>query len=329
MNRERIYAQDDSHSLVIKMSGPKVGEGRLAAADLAEIIRLTQQALKRIGQVLYGQESFGKGRKFKDIEKQCELYVVSWEKGSAVVALELAEPPSQSDIFGHIGEQSLKAFVGGIESIAGVSTKLEALPAGFDTGVLQTCESLGRVLDHGIDGITFHTPNGAVSKQAVYDKPVRQSMRHLLKYPVTVSETFKVGRLEVLNGHGKLAGKLWETGGKKWLCHFREEHFELLAGLWMKNVKLAGQAITEEGKEPIFNVNSIMPLEGGTATGYVAESAAFWESTSLDVLVENQGVAPADNLDQISALWPADDDPDDLLNYIMRERQERRTLLRA
>lgn len=64
---------DNSPKLMIKVAGPKVGEARLAASDLAEIVRRTQQALQRIGQVLYGQESLGRGRKKRDIEELCQF----------------------------------------------------------------------------------------------------------------------------------------------------------------------------------------------------------------------------------------------------------------
>jgi hypothetical protein len=45
---------------------------------------------------------------------------------------------------------------------------------------------------------------------------------------------------------------------------------------------------------------------------------------SLDELAYQQGVLPAYNLDSISALWPVDDDPDELLKYILTERSNRR-----
>ena len=38
------------------------------------------------------------------------------------------------------------------------------------------------------------------------------------------------------------------------------------------------------------------------------------ESSLLNDLIQQQHVSPIDNLDEISRLWPADDDPDLLLN---------------
>jgi hypothetical protein len=48
------------------------------------------------------------------------------------------------------------------------------------------------------------------------------------------------------------------------------------------------------------------------------------QSISLEELAERQGVSAVSDLDEISALWPADDDPDQLLHHILRERTERR-----
>jgi len=53
--------------------------------------------------------------------------------------------------------------------------------------------------------------------------------------------------------------------------------------------------------------------------------ADFWESIPLEELAEQQGVSAAYDLDEISALWPADDDPDQLLRYLLAERSGRRT----
>ncbi len=43
----------------------------------------------------------------------------------------------------------------------------------------------------------------------------------------------------------------------------------------------------------------------------------------LGQLIAEQGVEPIDDLDQLAALWPADDDPDALMKYVLSERQAR------
>lgn len=49
------------------------------------------------------------------------------------------------------------------------------------------------------------------------------------------------------------------------------------------------------------------------------------EATELDLdrLIAEQGVTPIDDLDGLAALWPADDDPDALMNFVLSERRAR------
>ena len=49
-------------------------------------------------------------------------------------------------------------------------------------------------------------------------------------------------------------------------------------------------------------------------------------ATALDELIQQQGVAAVSNLDELSDLWPGDDDPDHLMRYVLEERAERRQL---
>lgn len=135
----------------------------------------------------------------------------------------------------------------------------------------------------------------------------------------------KVGRLEELNGHLKLTGRLWEANGTKWICHFKAEHVTCLSDAWMHNVKLTGRPILKEGKEYGLEVDSITILdEENSKETRDTEDASFWRSLSLEELAIQQGVTAAEDLDAISALWPTDDDPDELMAHITRERGERR-----
>ena len=56
----------------------------------------------------------------------------------------------------------------------------------------------------------------------------------------------------------------------------------------------------------------------------MTRAVPFWKTISLEELAEQQGVSAADDLDEIAALWPADDDPDELLQHLLVERTERR-----
>lgn len=49
-----------------------------------------------------------------------------------------------------------------------------------------------------------------------------------------------------------------------------------------------------------------------------------WQSLSLEELAAQQGVKPVEDLEELATLWPRDDDPDELLRFILAERTERR-----
>lgn len=53
-----------------------------------------------------------------------------------------------------------------------------------------------------------------------------------------------------------------------------------------------------------------------------------WTSISLERLAALQGIQPVNDLDEISALWPVDDDPDRLFAHILEERSARRGVVR-
>ncbi len=48
------------------------------------------------------------------------------------------------------------------------------------------------------------------------------------------------------------------------------------------------------------------------------------EVALLSQLIDQQHVSPVNDLDELSRLWPADDDPDLLLEYVLNERTEQR-----
>ena len=56
---------------------------------------------------------------------------------------------------------------------------------------------------------------------------------------------------------------------------------------------------------------------------------SFWSSLSLSELAEAQGIAPVDDLEALAALWPSDDDPDELLAHVLADRAARRRMVRS
>ena len=61
---------------------------------------------------------------------------------------------------------------------------------------------------------------------------------------------------------------------------------------------------------------TIQTLEAGLAEATPANQI-------LQQLIDQQGVKPISDLNELSALWPADDDPDELLAFLGKERTAR------
>ena len=62
----------------------------------------------------------------------------------------------------------------------------------------------------------------------------------------------------------------------------------------------------------------------GTESTQSDRARSFWSSLSLTELAEAQGTAPVDDLEALAALWPSDDDPDELLAHVLADRTARR-----
>ena len=71
-------------------------------------------------------------------------------------------------------------------------------------------------------------------------------------------------------------------------------------------------------------------VEADTASDESTQSDrahSFWSSLSLTELAEAQGIAPVDDLEALAAMWPSDDDPDELLEHLLAERAARRRMV--
>jgi hypothetical protein len=228
------------------------------------------------------------------------------------------------EVFGFVGEESLKALLAGIDVMAADSYDEKDLPLGFDTGVLEAFEALGKVFDHGVETISFSRDPHRFPDKGIYSAAIRERVRDSLGQPRAIGHSVRVGRLEILNGHGELKGTFWEPSGTRWTCFFKDEHVDILSDAWMHKVRVTGRANEEERS---IKVDSLLVIEDDMGEGYErGEGRSFWQAVSLDELAEEQGTKAVSDLDAIAALWPTDDDPDALLEFILQERGERRRL---
>lgn len=318
-------AEKQLPQLRIKLEGPAVGPARLAARDLARLALKTEQALKRIAQLRYGQPSGRRGRKKKDIEEVCSLYIVSWEQGSAIAGFDFAER-QQLSFLADIGEQSLETFLAGLADLSREVDQASSIPVGFDPGVLEAFEAYSDLLEHGIDTISFSAPRSRNCAEVTYTARTRDTIRAVLRRPLEQGRSSKVGRLKALNGHDALTGTLWEADGTRWTCFFKPEHLELLPEAWLKTVTVVGEAILDErSRTGKLSVDTIL-IQQATPLKLPegAMSEPFWSSASLEELAAIQDVWPVTQLADLAAGWPLDDVPEDTFADLLKDRVERR-----
>ena len=116
----------------------------------------------------------------REVEAACRLYLVSWAGGSAIVGFDIAEPPAEIAGLAHLGEQSLDHLTAGLAQIAAAEPSQISLPKGFDEGVLESCAALGKLLEHGIDTMTFTEPSRGLSPSVCYDRSMRDRVQVLV-----------------------------------------------------------------------------------------------------------------------------------------------------
>lgn len=75
-----------------------------------------------------------------------------------------------------------------------------------------------------------------------------------------------------------------------------------------------------ETKGMIVRISAEQRRAAPPSAAAATQEVPFWESMTLDELADLQGVSAVDDLDQLSALWPVDDDPDELLHHVLHER---------
>ena len=129
----------------MRLTGPAVGPGRLAARDLADLARLLDQALLRVARILCEGRGRDAGLRSRDLEAACRLYLVLWTEGSAVAGFDLVQPQARALSLHEIGQRSLHHFVAGLSHIAAEEPFDTPLPEGFDEGVLETCAAPGEI----------------------------------------------------------------------------------------------------------------------------------------------------------------------------------------
>lgn len=234
--------------LRIHLEGPAVRRHRIALHDLVLFCGQLQAAVDRVARVLLGEtESMRPGRKRSEIKSGCGLEIVRIDPGSLSVLCDLPFQDQYSFPFmtDDLGEKALAAFVEGISLL---EDSQAPLPKGYDKGVLIALRESGKLLDHGIERISFSWRTRGRAYNSSYTPEVHAALVARIQEPVQNRRTIE-GRL--LMGDFKetaLRCRVHPPVGKPISCTFDEPLKEAVLSLLTHYVRLVGDASEADGE---------------------------------------------------------------------------------
>jgi hypothetical protein len=312
--------------LKIHLQGPVVRHHRLPLQDFVFFAQQVQTAVDRVARVLLGQgASTQTGRKPSEIKRSCSLDIIEVRDGSLAVICDL---PVQSqvelfeDVSEDLGEEALTSFVKGIEVVGG---QQQAVPRGYDQGVLLALREGGKLFDHGIETITFDLRTRKGRWVSRYTREVHTRIVSRIQEPIENRRTIE-GRL--------LMGDFKETGlrcrvhppiGKPLTCLFDEAQKEAVFAAMTRYVRLVGEATEAEGEILSLKIGDIEVLDRDMEAEEIGEKGAvFFESkTDLESLAAQQGVSAVSDFDSLLGdFWPEEESADQFIASVREWHRE-------
>jgi hypothetical protein len=295
--------------LIVRANGPATKDGRIALQDLLQLGKHIQAAVERVARVLVGQADSRKpGRKPKQIEASCPLEVVALNRGSFEIALDLPRDKFENM---DLGVEAVERLLEGIKAIRADG---EALPTGYDTGVLHSLKDLGGILGRGIDEIELESRTQRVRQKFSYDRNVHGRIVSKIRGPVTALRTLE-GRLLMADfRHDAERCRIHPPTGHPVECQFDESMEETVYEYLRSFVRITGETREDPATGRITSViiKDIEPVAMEGRDFEMISAEAFWQEKSLEQLAAEQNVAPIQRLEDLlgkgSDLWTDEDD---------------------
>lgn len=307
--------------LKVRFEGSAVGPSKIPVSHLLRFLSCLNKALHRTGRVLKGDAgSARRGQPPRDIKQGIELDLVSLAHGSPAVVLGFARrreaPHSPEMDFGlRILEESLGGLKAAQEKKAG-----EAMPPGYDEGVLDAWRDAGSLFKLGISRIEFTLNHRAKSMRTAFTPEGFERIRERISKRVREPE----GNVRKIEGrllmadfkeHGSRV-RVHPSFGEPVICHFNEEQKEEVLENILRYVRVVGAAKEDPASRKIrsIEIHEIEPLEdhqdesGDFSPQGSPASRTFWESPSLEELARSQNARPVKDARSLFGAWPGEDD---------------------
>lgn len=301
--------------LTIRSHGPAVERGRIAADDLALLLRATQAAVERVALVLLREQGVRRGRRPAELERLTRLEVVEMGRGSVTVQLELRREhlalPEMD-----LGERAVRAYARGV----GWLEAREEVPPGWDAGVLMALRRLTPMFRRGIESIEVDVSG---------DERGRLSEASMARIGRLVTQT--VTNVRTVEGR-LLMADVTESGprcrvhppvGPPIECTFDDAHRQAVLDALTRHVRVTGEAELEPTTGRITKLViadiEVISWEGGEEVTY-----PFWEPSSVDDLARIQKVRPVERPEDLAApIWESAEELERFLADVYAARTPR------
>ncbi len=301
--------------LKICFDGKAVGPGKIPVTHLLRFLLNLNKVLQRTGRVLIGNaESVRRGQPPRNIKEEVALDLVLLTHGSPAAVLGFDRSQTAASLPGmDLGMDILdKAIVG----LAAAQESDEALPSGYDTGVLMAWRDAGTVFSQGIEQIEFSLNHRNTPVVTSFTPTGFARIQERIKGPQINIRTIE-GRLLMADfkEHGTRC-RVHPSAGDPVLCLFDEAQKDEVLENILQYVRIVGEAKEDpiSGKITSIKIHDIERLEDREEE--VAEllpkgtpiSRDFWESPTLDELAQSQHVQPMADVRSLFGTWPGEAD---------------------
>jgi hypothetical protein len=305
-----MSANDPNAYLTIRFEGPEVKPGRMRLDDFIQAAREFSACAKRVALALQQAPSAAKGRRPDDIVEALSLDIVGFTHGSpaAVAHLERTDGQMMMEL-ADFGEQTYRSLIEGIEAAGGPG---EALPQGFDLGVLMKLRDIGKLFNKGVNRMEFTLNHRARPVRASFDLQKCDRIRQRIEKPEAQRQTIE-GRL--LMADFKESGRqlrVHPAVGQPVICKFPESLSAEVEECIRHFVRVSGTMDYHPTGEPRWlNITNIEQIDEPTASA-LAEGGAdwsydYWENLPAAEYARRQGVQPVSDFSVLFGAGQAED----------------------
>lgn len=300
--------------LKIRFDGEAVGPAKIPVSQLLTFLTNLNKAFQRTGRVLMGDaESVQRGQPPRSIKEEVALDLVLLTHGSPAAVLGFDRQQTESRFPNmDLGMDILEKALQGLAKVQGAG---EALPEGYDRGVLMAWRDAGKLFIRGVERIDFTLNHRDTPVVTSFTPNGFGRIQERIKGPQTNIRTIE-GRLLMADfkEHGTRC-RVHPSAGEPVLCLFDEEQKDEVLEDILQYVRIIGEAREDSvtGRIASIKIHDIERLENreDEAAELLPQgtpiSQDFWESPTLDELAESQHVQPLVDVRAIFGTWPGEE----------------------